>query len=312
MLLKVEFIRSLRDSNYLSHESLAFFSLDGEEIQIRNVMNRIDFFNEISVIVAKRAASLSHFGNALDAGNIHKATKTRQKNMSDKEAHHGKDGVIAAIMGYLRAELPQLTKAKCKHIAEACVRVASAFQFTLSPTMILHSFEKCAQRLPSTLDAKLALYPKISEVGSTEIESMRKVFPSHVEVVRATGKITEAMMDMAGKPASFTNDRRKVPKDERVLHQQRSCILNGAEVVEQYRANLKRKEELASNRLQSGKKAKRSRCNPETGDRNGTVNRRLSNASKVRKFKSKYPLLTEDDENVVPRSASQDSEIVYL
>ena len=70
---------NLREGNYPPNDSPAFYSMDGEEIQIRNVMNRLEMFNVTGIIVAKRAASLSQFGNALDAGNIHKVTKKRQK-----------------------------------------------------------------------------------------------------------------------------------------------------------------------------------------------------------------------------------------
>ena len=199
---------NLREGNYLPNDSPAFYSMDGEEIQIRNVMNRIEMFNATGIIVAKRAASLSQFGNALDAGNIHKATKERQKCMTDNEAHHAKEGIIAAILNYLRTAVPSLTKAKCKHIAEACVRVASAFQFTLNPTMILNSFRKCAQTLPSTLDAKLALYPLVHEITDSDMAAMTAAFDEHVNIIRSTGKITEEEMDKAAIPSSVNNDRR--------------------------------------------------------------------------------------------------------
>lgn len=141
---------------------------------------------------------------------------------------------------------------------------------------------------------------------------MRKAFPAHVEVVRATGKIAEAIMDMADIPASLVNDRRKIPKDERVLHQQRSCILNGEAVVEQYKAYLKRKEEVASSRLQSGKAIKRTRGNPETEGGNRYNKRTSSTSSRGRRTANKCPLLAGADENEDPEIAHQSPEKIFL
>ena len=261
----MEYVDNLRLWNYLPEDSPAFYSLDGEEIQLRNIMNRIQIFNNRNIIMAKRAASLSQFGNALDAGNIHKATKKRQKFMTDMEAHHAKDGIIAAILGHLRSAIPTLTKAKSTHIAEACVRVASAFQFTLAPSMILHSFEKCAQTLPSSLEAKLALYPLAHEITLSDMSAMEEAFENHVKIVRTTGKITEEIMDEASIPITLNNDRRQKPKDERVLHQQRSCILNGEAVINHYNIYIQKKQDLALKRLQSGRAVKRDQKHSNEG-----------------------------------------------
>ena len=55
-------------------------------------------FNDANTVLMKHAASCSEFGNALDAGNIHKATKKRQRHMTDSVALFTKDSVVTAII----------------------------------------------------------------------------------------------------------------------------------------------------------------------------------------------------------------------
>lgn len=86
-----EFITSIRESNDLTTANPSFYSLDGEPVQISSLMKFIHLFNpeNLNVILVKHAASFSKYSNALDAGNIHKAAKTKQSHMSDERANHG-------------------------------------------------------------------------------------------------------------------------------------------------------------------------------------------------------------------------------
>ena len=125
-------------------------------------------------------------------------------------------------------------------------------------SLIRHSFQKAAQTLPSTLDKKLSLYQYIDDYSLEEIAAMRSAFPYHVEIMRLKGKLTEADMDASDVPASRNNDKRRIPKDERVLHQQRSCILNGEDVKGQYHRNLEAKR-LKAMEAQAKMRARRKR-----------------------------------------------------
>ena len=87
---------------------------------------------------------------------------------------------------------------------------------------------------------------------------MRSAFPHHVEIMRLKGKLTETDMDASGVPASRNDDKRRTPKDERVLHQQRSCILNGEDVKGQYHRYLEAKR-LKAMEAQTKMKARRKR-----------------------------------------------------
>ena len=218
---------------YLPDDSPAFLSLDGEEVQIRNVMNIRESFIEANITVAKRAASLSKYGNALDAGNIHKAAKTVQRHMPDSRALYGKDLVVNFIYDQIKLLRGAfLSNDRIDIMARASVRVVSSLQATLTQELILHSFEKAAQSFPLSLDRKLSLY--CGDISQKDLEKMRTAFNECVAIMRATGRLTEEQMDTLGVPDSWTSDSRHLPKDERVLHHQRSAILTEELVATKY------------------------------------------------------------------------------
>ena len=206
-------------------------------------MDLMPEFIEKNITVAKRAASLSRFGNTLDAGNIHKATKSRQKHMSDEDAMHEMETIVDFIKKNIKALCPHLTNAKVSIMACSSVRVVSAFQATLSKLMIKHSFQKASQWFPLSLQKKLSLFPL--PIIREDVERMEAAFPTAVEIMRATGLLTEAQMDELDVPESDNGDKRALPKDQRVLHHQRSVILTHELVASRYAKYKAKKEELA-------------------------------------------------------------------
>ena len=143
----------------LSIQDPCNFSIDGEPDQLQNVMLLKSHFKQMNTMIAKHAASLSKFSNALDAGNIHKASKTKQRHMTDERAFHGKESVLANLELIVRVLRPNLTADRRHLICKSAVRISVAFQSTLCQDMILHSFEKAAQTLPPSLESKLCLFP---------------------------------------------------------------------------------------------------------------------------------------------------------
>ena len=116
----------------------------------------------------------------------------------------------------------------------------------------MHSFEKAALTFPLSLDRKLALYS--GDIPPEDLESMRMGFDECVEIMRSTGALTEAQMDALGVPNYWTSDSRSLPKDERVLHHQRSAILTSELVANKYALY----QEMKAARIASRKKPKHS------------------------------------------------------
>ena len=84
------------------------------------------------------------------------------------------------------------------------------------------SIHWAAETLPLSLERKLSLYR--GEISTLELIAMKNSFATCVDLMRDTGRLTEAEMDDLGVSNSITGDSRQVPKDQRVLHQQRSVI----------------------------------------------------------------------------------------
>jgi len=66
-------------SNSGVESPLVLYSTDGEEIQLRNFIAESSAFLLLQVALMKHSASCSALTNALDTGNIHKATKKSAK-----------------------------------------------------------------------------------------------------------------------------------------------------------------------------------------------------------------------------------------
>jgi hypothetical protein len=151
-------VRSIRDGSGLTVLDPYFSSMDGVPIQIENIMNTeiMALFNDQNFILAKHPASLSKFGNALDAGNIHKAAKKCY--MTEDRATQGKESVLRGINRFLTEDLAHLTKKTRNLMADTAVRVISSFQSTVTPNIIVNSFRRSVQWIPSTLEKNLALH----------------------------------------------------------------------------------------------------------------------------------------------------------
>jgi hypothetical protein len=63
---------------------------------------------------------------------------------------------------------------------------------------------------------------------------MQTALPICIEMIKQRCKITVKELYDHCIPTSYQDDRRQVPKDKRVLYQNRSCILNNAHAVQQY------------------------------------------------------------------------------
>ena len=227
----------------------------------------------MNVTVVKRAASLSKYGNALDAGNIHKAAKTVRRHMSENRALYGKDLVVKFIYEQIKLlRGAYLTNERIDMMARASVRVVSSLslQATLSQDLIMHSFEKAAQTFPLSLDRKLSLFA--GELSIRDLEKMRSGFGECVAIMRATGRLSEAQVNSLGIPDSWTADSRHLPKDERVLHHQRSAILTEELVANRYALYQEMKAERNSTRrkakLSYADKVERNKKRRSTADEN--------------------------------------------
>jgi transposase len=131
-------------------------TLDGEAIQLRNFLSTRfrDEFSKRKVILLKGSASCSATGNALDAGNIHKATKTNAKHMRETTVLYTNESSQRKLDNTLSQLLPTWPKDRRDITADRVLRVVKAYKKKLSHDIILHSFQKSGQ-IPK--DEKVAI-----------------------------------------------------------------------------------------------------------------------------------------------------------
>ena len=96
--------------------------------------------------------------------------------------------------------------------------------------------------------------PGIGEISPAELFAMQESFPFLVAKFKLEGKLTETDMDEQNIPSYAGNDTRSLPKDKRVLHQNRSALINHELVAAEYENYIAARNALnvrrATNKLQ--------------------------------------------------------------
>lgn len=95
-------------------DPFVFYSMDGEELQMRNFMSDIfvTYFDQMQVTLGKHSASCSAIGNALDGGHLHMATKTKARHLEEEDIKYAK----AAIENHLDETLVTLFISKAERL----------------------------------------------------------------------------------------------------------------------------------------------------------------------------------------------------
>ena len=117
------------------------------------------------------------------------------------------------------------------------MRVLTAYRDVLRPHLIMDSFLKVGQ-LPDNNDFFESKFSSCKINIPLQVYNHLKLkFPECVQEFLDHGKLSESFMDEIDVPKdNESSDRRTVPKDQRVLYQQRTCILNHVEVKAFYDA----------------------------------------------------------------------------
>lgn len=282
-----------------------FYSFDGEEIQIRNFLDQsfLPEYTQRLMLMVKHSASFSAKSNALDAGNLHKASKKVSKSATKRTIMHGMAPHQTKLDDLFFRIRPLKTKATRDQLVDAVLRTVVSLQTVFTHKLILHSFEKTGQLIDPTssqknfFDSKMALYP--GKRKKKVFDALRAAFPGVVEKVKSNGKCTEIEMDQLGVPRFETNDRRTKDKDQRPMHNQRACCMNHDSIVKEYaayhaakrNAPLLREAEQERTKAQREEKIKLERERIETNKRDRATKKRerdeQKEATKKRKMEEK-------------------------
>lgn len=124
-------------------------------------------------------------------------------------------------------------------VVDALQRVAWAICETLRESIVIEGYTSIGwgptpslSRAMSKCTMKIPM--KWENIFKDKFEEMTAIF-------RQTGSLTEEQMDAAGIPSVRDFQRRQVPKDARLLHQQRAVVLTSPRGIAEYRAYKERK-----------------------------------------------------------------------
>jgi hypothetical protein len=209
-------------------DAYAFVSSDGEPIQIKTFAQKhnVDLLNAANIFEAKHCASFSAMANALNAGSYFRSTKAKMKAPpAPRVEMHTKE---------LEERLSQQLAEECDHlhlpirnkVVKAVCRVVYACHSVFKVDSIIDSFDKTGQYSPESkgmnFDKKMKCCT--SSIPSAHLEKMKTALPRLAAIFRVKGFLSEEDMDIEGIPK--VEDTRKVPEEQRVLHQNRAIVLN--------------------------------------------------------------------------------------
>jgi hypothetical protein len=115
--------------------------------------------------------------------------------------------------------------------------------------VVSDGYKRCGQ-WPLNYDRAMSQCPVYHKLTAQQGKDMLAAVDAMVNIIRARGVVTEAEMDNLKIPKA-EDDNRQVPKDQRVLHQQRAVLMSGDECIRAYKA---RKIATSDAKLQKNEK----------------------------------------------------------
>ena len=250
-------------------DSQIVLKMDGENAQLVNFCtdSAIALLEQAQVIIYKGCASLSQVENELDAGNVHRGSKTKNRHMADNEWLFGHDEIIQRVIlsissspvaEYACADLAWITST-----AHAIVRVAKSNEGVLTKSTILKSYQKAKSSPPNgtlrkdwdLLTAKLGMCLATPKHSLAEYDTMVAAFESCTALC-SKGFLTEAEMDEHSIPISDIMEGTGIDKDQRAMSSKRGTLLSEEQVLAEFRTSiLDRQNTNLAKELKANRKA---------------------------------------------------------
>ena len=185
-------------------------------------------------------ASCSAIAQSSDDSNFFKATKCVLKGVMD----YGNASLEKKMREYLQTRLKltgeqRFSSEKKNLMVMGLMKCVYAIKKVLTEDIIKDGYRRIGQ-FPVDFDQAMSRCKMSKQIFTLPImRAFREALPLGVESFRTTGSISEAQMDLWGLicvPCLNTT-----PKDQRVLHQQRSVIMNSVDCIEKYAAYRQRR-----------------------------------------------------------------------
>lgn len=223
------FVKQSRDFYNLKNSDgtpmRAFVTCDGEALQIKNFLRTtmLELFAEAYIDYGKTPASCSGISQSSDLSPFFKVCKRRlaevMKNnlwRDDLLNHYTMEAFTEMRGGTIPGE-------RKKKMATALEKVVDCVKATLTHDRIKLGYKLCGQ-YPVDLIQAMDRCPNYRKMSKRGRDIIRASEDACVEQFKMHGQLTEEFMDELNIPSSVL--RRDVPKDQRVLHQQRAVLMN--------------------------------------------------------------------------------------
>jgi hypothetical protein len=276
----VEFIRDCREN---SHDQQAYLVIDGEATQLEalDITQTEEILKENKIDIGKGPASCSGVcGNALDCGNLFKATKTSIR---------GKEGIGQGVSPDSEMEEKILNEinnnnilkndkilssGRKRKISSAIVYLFYKEMNVLTRDIIKGGFQKIGMTMENyqgiqynintrnsnnqfpKLNITLSCCPSHRDIEKNELDLIRDKFPTLIDYFEHRGEITEKEFDdlnirkniMDGEE-ELQEGKNEKEKNERVLHRQRAVLLTKDASVQRRLEYKKIKQEKENKKL---------------------------------------------------------------
>lgn len=225
--------------NPSDRDVFAFGTCDGEpkQIEVFQTPEVLDILSTNKIYLGKTPASCSAICQSSDVSPFFKACKKRLKSITERDLNHAllEDALEDAFKG---DHISLSTEVRKKAIRGVKMIVAT-LRGCNSDKVIKMGYEETGQW---PLDFRRAMSKCTTSLTEEELRILEGKVPAVVDLFRRHGRVTEEEMDRLGVLSiELLGDRRKLPKDSRVLHQQRAVIMNSECVVAQYQARMVQK-----------------------------------------------------------------------
>mmetsp|Transcript_32984 Transcript_32984/g.45233 ORF Transcript_32984/g.45233 Transcript_32984/m.45233 type:complete len:589 (-) Transcript_32984:104-1870(-) len=278
----VSFVSDLRRLRNLPDDSMAWFQLDGEAIQIecyRQGSNTLQLMTEHNIVIGKPAASTTEITQPCDAGDCFKATKTKNKFINDEDIlmdNHMYEQLQKVFVEHMKNATPskKMSSAHVKMAINGLQRVHLAIKSAVSPQMIKESFtrtgiydyRKCSYN-PSQILAQCK-----NEIRIEEETQILSVIPNLAAILGDKGEL----VDKDFEEYNIRYDATIKSKDNLVLSRRRMILLTNSVLV--HNEEMKRRQKI----LETNQKLERKRIRDENKEnRKIKVNRKNTVARKL-------------------------------
>jgi hypothetical protein len=217
----------------------AFAYCDGEQIQIESFLTvAVLALLALALIdLGKSPASCSATCQSSDAGPLFKAIKKLLRGIWNR----GWQSIgLTAALTRIFSTRPNLEGQKSRLIT-ALQQIVCAIRTVMKDDIVKEGYA-CIGQYP--LNFRTVMGRCTTQISLEEFTKMQDALPHFSDLFAKQGRLTEA--DMDAKAILSVNDAatRKVPKDQRVLHQERAILLTAADSIAKYR-NYQREREMA-------------------------------------------------------------------